>query len=455
MYITINVPEGKEPEAGRDDPQNIDVDYANVVSRQRKFTLEFDRTLAMCVERFNNLRSRSSYTEPVLNCGNSAYNIALTESRLDNLKKEYVSCTHCSNALHYPVRRVDGSSTNSMETDATGSEGHSEASVKRAVVSTGQRSSDQMQDIFLYPTHNIIQRLRERRQVSKLVRSDAHYLEVESESNLNDYVVYMVGGRIEEQPLLRSLWENVSEVISFLHNNLYPLLRIFRISILITFVQWLLFIIRVVNCRNDESLLEEQDCIRFGAFSGALLKRDLAVYRFLSSTFFHNSGGHIIISTIMHFRFSSVFERIHGATITLVVYFVSSAYGMLGTCWLNPNVLQANGFAGDWGVAGALLSRYFVFPYLLDREHQHLVNVFVSLLCLLFAKTIAAVTKILLWTHLLSALAGFCLGSMINNRLQIGRCCGLSSLLVDFLCSFTLLLVPVGSIFALSLIETG
>lgn len=178
------------------------------------------------------------------------------------------------------------------------------------------------------------------------------------------------------------------------------------------------------------------------------------MFRIFTSTFFHSSVAHLIISTIMHFRFSSVLERIHGATTTLVIYFLTSAYGMVGVCWYVPMALQANGFAGDWGVAGALLSRYFIFPYLIDREHQHIINSFVSLICLLFVKTIQAESSILVSTHLLSALAGFCFGTMINNRLGKGRCCGIANLMVDFICSFTLLSVPVASIFALFLIKT-
>ncbi|GFE53778.1 hypothetical protein-like peptidase [Babesia ovis] len=457
MYITINLPEGNQQDTDSIPSKEDNVVYENVVSRQKRYTVEFDRTLAMCVEQFN-LIARGSNWDPVISCVNSTYNIALDIPRLDILRKDYVSCSYCCNISHYPVRNPDPPqfvmSDSDIGTERSDGHEYSHRGVKRNIVHADQPSSDSMQDIFLYPTHNILKRFRDRLNVTKLVRSDATYLDSDQGNTLSDYVVYMVGGFIEEKPLLRSIWENISDVARFLRNNLYPLLRIFRISILITFVQWLLFIIRVIYSQSHPDITEEKSSILFGAFSGALLKHDLAIYRMLSSTFFHNSGGHLIISTIMHFRFSSVLERIHGAAITLLVYFLSSAYGMLGTCWVHPDVLQANGFAGDWGVAGALLSRYFVFPYLIDREHQHLINVFVSLLCLLFVKTIAAETKILLWTHLLSAVAGFCMGTMINNRLQVGTWCGLSGLFIDFFCTFTLLFVPVGSVFALSLLET-
>ncbi|EDO06940.1 Rhomboid family protein [Babesia bovis T2Bo] len=461
MYITINLPDGDKPEEDASCDTHKDEDdlgLENVVSRQRKYTVEFDKSLAMCVEQFNNLLNQRSCPVKVLRCANSAYNLGLSISRLDVLRRDYVSCSYCTSADHYPVNYFDNifdEQTDSEQgADTSRTSESSTRGVNRYVAHADSPTTTSMQDIFLYPTQNIIKRFMDRRTVTKLVRSDAHYIEVEQSNTLSDYVVYMVGSRIEEQPLLRSIWENTQEVVAFLRNNLFPWFRIFRVSILITFAQWTLFIVRLVYSHTHPDSTEEHDGILFGAFSGELLKKDFAIYRLISSTFFHNSGGHLIISTIMHFRFSSVLERIHGPCITLFVYFLCSIYGMLGTCWVNPEDLQANGFAGDWGVAGALLSRYFMFPYLIDREHQHLINVFVSLLCLLFAKTIAAVTKILLSTHLLSALAGFCLGTMINNRL-IGRTwCGIPSLVVDFLCSFTLLVVPVGSIFALSLLET-
>ncbi|GIX66051.1 rhomboid-like peptidase [Babesia caballi] len=436
-----------------------DVDYDNVVSRHRKFTVEFDRTLAICVDKFNTLVNRTSRRDPVLQALNSAFNIVLSVDRLEALRRDYVSCSHCSNVSHYPVQRPrldspregpldPADASNTSDEPSTGRE-------RRKSSGTRLRLRNTVQDIFVYPTHNIIRRFWDRRRVTNLVRSNACNMDYIMGNNVSDYIVYTVDGRIDEKPMMQTLLDLTREITTFLSNNLYPLLGIFKISLLVTFAQWLLFIIRLVYCHKHPEITEERASEVFGAFSGTLLKRDFAVYRIFSSTFFHNSGGHLIISTIMHFRFSSVLERIHGATTTLVVYFLSSAYGVLGACWVYPKVLQANGFAGDWGVAGALLSRYFVFPYLIDREHQHVINVFVSLLCLLFAKTIVAAARIRVSTHLLSALAGFCLGSTINHRLRKGRCCGLSSLTVDFLCLFTLLAVPIASVFALFLIETA
>ncbi|CDR95748.1 rhomboid-like peptidase, putative [Babesia bigemina] len=463
MLVTINVPDGEDPARGTEGvpanaSRNEKIEYENVVSRHRRYTVEFERTLAICVEQFNNVLNRFNRKNCVLRCSNSAYNLSLTVDRLESLRREYVACSSCNMVLHCRVTREEAASES-----AEGAEGQGDArdvaekarrKELRSFLHPDTHPDGSVHDIFVYPTNNIIRRFRERRTLTTLVRSDANISEMDSTNSLSDYIVYMVRGRIEEQPFFGSVLETLYEVASFLRYNLYPLLRIFKISILITVVQWLLFIIRLVYCRRYPEGIYDEGAELFGAFSGSLLKKDLAVHRLLSSTFLHNSGGHLIISTIMHFRFSSVFESIHGATTTLSVYFLSSAYGMLSTCWSNLDILQANGFAGDWGMAGALLSRYCVFPYLLDREHQHIINVFVSLICLLFAKTIGASSRILVVTHLLSALAGFCLGTMINGRLRIGRCCGLSSLLVDFFCSFTLLLLPIGSTFALFLIPT-
>eukprot|EP00375_Theileria_parva_P003229 XP_765910.1 hypothetical protein [Theileria parva strain Muguga] len=138
---------------------------------------------------------------------------------------------------------------------------------------------------------------------------------------------------------------------------------------------------------------------------------------------------------MMHLRFSSVFEKLNGILATIFVYLSSSAYGMIGVCWITPDTLQASGFAGDWGVAGALLSRFFLFPFLVHREYQNITNVVVSYICLFFLKTIGKGSSIVVLAHLLSAISGLCMG--------------LKRLLTDFVCSCALLVVPIFSIFML------
>ncbi|GBE59647.1 rhomboid-like peptidase [Babesia ovata] len=385
MLVTINVPDRDDPASGRaggpvDVSRNEKIDYENVVSRHRRYTVEFERTLAICVEQFNNVLNRFNRKNCVMRCANSAYNLSLTVDRLESLRKDYATCSSCNSVLHCRVTRAEAPSDSAENAEAPDDSRDAAEQARRrelrSFLHPDTHPDGSVHDIFVYPTNNIIRRFRERCTLTTLVRSDAQYMEMDTANSFSDYIVYMVKGRVEDKPFFGSLRETVYEVASFLRYNLYPILRIFRISILITFVQWLLFIIRLVYCHRYPEGIDDEGAELFGAFSGSLLKKDLAVHRLLSSTFLHNSGGHLIISTIMHFRFSSVFESIHGATTTLAVYFLASAYGMLSTCWFNLDVLQANGFAGDWGVAGALLSRYCVFPYLLDREHQHIINVF-------------------------------------------------------------------------------
>ncbi|KAK1442023.1 hypothetical protein BgAZ_400530 [Babesia gibsoni] len=456
MTVKIDIPPGSntEKESGR--LNNLGQQFENVVSRHRKFTVEFEGTLAVCVDQYKNIVSKTNRREPIVRHLNSVYNNVTTVNRLEELKEQYSSCPYCSEVSHCPVFSTFSShrAAPPPRDEASNAKDEDETNIRRKeltnLVSPRNRINSSLPNIFLYSTKNMIQRFKNKLD-PELIHEN--YYEVGEESSASNYIICMVKGGQEELSMRNAIMDIWKDATTYFNNNVLPFLRILSVSILITLAQWVVFIVRFIYWYKYGFEDAAEEGRLFGAFSGNLLKDRVTIYRIFTSTFFHNSEAHLIVGTIMHIRFSSVLERIHGAKVTLVIYFLTSAYGMVGMSWYFPEEMQANGVAGDWGVAGALLSRYFIFPYLIDREHQHVTNTFVSMICLLFAKTIKAGSTILVSTHVLSAVAGFCLGIMINNRLRKRTWRRITNLFVDLLCCLTLICVPVGALCALFLIN--
>ncbi|SJK85887.1 hypothetical protein BMR1_02g01230 [Babesia microti strain RI] len=232
-------------------------------------------------------------------------------------------------------------------------------------------------------------------------------------------------------------------------NILFPSLTIFSVSMAIIIIQWTFYYIRMFSKKN-----KYLDAL-FMHFSGRNLKNNVAIYGLLTSTVLHSSLGHLLISTIMHFRFSFVMENTHGSIITLTMYFICSIYGMLTTCCYNKDVKQANGFAGDWGVAGILLSGYLFNFYLMQGGKHHLTNFATSFVCLFFVKASDHGDQISLYTHIMSSVCGLCFGYLFNKyggKLRRGRFG--STVICDIICLSLLLALPAASIIALFVFDT-
>ncbi|KAK2197358.1 bifunctional Rhomboid-like superfamily/Peptidase S54 [Babesia duncani] len=428
--------------------------FKSVVSRHRKFTRAFEHNLNMCSDKLNAICQGSRRNTNLVKCVNSVFNNSLTLEDLQIMAGNYEECEICTGVHHCKAVDARDSQGQNRSREALAERRTRMTHIRRFVNMVNMRPS--LPDIFNNSTLNFIQKIHylDGEQAKK------QQIDVETENektHISECVIYLVNEDVNypKMSFLVSFKNALVDIAKEISNNFFPLLRLFSVTILITFIQWIIYLVRVLYYRTTYNPSIEYESLKFGIFSGRLLRDELAVHRIFSSTFFHNSLGHLIISTIMHFRFCSVFERIHGASTTLVVYFLSSAYGMVAVCWNIPKVFQANGFCGDWGIAGALLSRFFIFPYLFDREHNHLLHMIASFLCLLFVKNIESGSTIVIATHLIAAFGGYCLGIMIYSRLRDGRCCGLNNILVDFFCSFTLMAVPVVSIFMLFIVDTN
>ncbi|XP_954353.1 rhomboid family integral membrane protein, putative [Theileria annulata] len=411
--------------------------FEKLVSRQNRFTKEFENNIEICCTQLNKLKDISN--SDTINLLSSLYNSKLTVERLKLLQNDYEPCSVCKTVEHAPLIYKED--------------------LKEKI---RKRSTDQSDDYFQFMTR------------TKSFKNTRFFFDFKGEDQSNDpdkikkeasnsfhehkfsdYFVFLINERPSTDTIffkkftfnsLKSLGSRALELIM----SFFPIFNITNFSNLIIVIQWFLYILRVLVLRNifkDKDI--ESESKQFGAFSGQLLRDNLEIHRILTSTFFHNSFAHLVISTMMHLRFSSVFEMLNGILATIFVYLSSSAYGMIGVCWLTPDTLQASGFAGDWGVAGALLSRFFMFPFLVHREYQNITNIVVSYICLFFLKTIGKGSSILVLAHLLSAISGLCMGTMINMRSKTNKISGIKRLLTDFVCSCTLLVVPIFSIFML------
>ncbi|BAM38877.1 uncharacterized protein TOT_010000344 [Theileria orientalis strain Shintoku] len=417
--------------------------FEKLVSRHSKFTREFDKNMEICVTHLKKLSENNS--SKTINLVNSLYNVDLKAADLENLKETYELCPVCKTTRHAPLN-FD----------------HPTPPMRK---STSQRMVDYMEFVrplknsnsrrfFFDFRHSIVDSPRPQEIKKEASRRFTH-------QGISDYFVFLVN-QIETRRsglfrkfsinTVKGIWTRFFDFFM----NVFPLFHITNFTNLIIVLQWFLLLFRVLIYRRFTTVIDiEVESIKFGAFSGNLLKDKMDVHRVITSTFFHNSFAHLIVSTMMHLRFSAVFEKLNGIIVTVLVYLTSSAYGMIGVCWLTPSTMQASGFAGDWGVAGALLSRFFLFPYLIHREFHNVTNVIVSYICLFFLKTIGKGSSIVVSAHLLSCIAGLCMGTMINIRSKTNKITGHKRLMIDFVCSATLLVVPIFSVFMLFLGKMG
>lgn len=259
MDVKIDLPEDDEGTEDSEYLSSLGIDYENIVSRHRKFTVEFERRLAICVDQYKNLLTKTNRKDHLVRCFNSAFNNCATVEALNLLKKSYVECEKCSGTVHCKVqggKKQARSSKNTAKLDKETQEFEKRRKEElQNFINPNNTTRSTQLNIFVYPTQNILQRLKERQQQQQILKSKSNYIEVNTGSSLSDHIICLVRGK-DNHSFVNAIVDTTYDAVFYLNSNVLPFIKIFSISILITVVQWILFIARAIYSRKNPDVSE-------------------------------------------------------------------------------------------------------------------------------------------------------------------------------------------------------
>ncbi|ANQ10528.1 Uncharacterized protein PCOAH_00050230 [Plasmodium coatneyi] len=247
--------------------------------------------------------------------------------------------------------------------------------------------------------------------------------------------------------------ENLEEERIYIDNNkentikkiiyrIFPQFSIFSLTLYVTFIQWVIFIV-LVSIKSDLTLTPSNDSLKnFGSNYPHNIFKKAEFYRLFTALFLHSNFNHICANTYVQLTVGFLLEYLYGTYVVFLVYVFTGIYGIILSSPLTYCYSTTESSSSSSGIIGIFFSEILMMTNFNVDKISISVHLFCFFLLLLFLKFSLNTVSINIYSHFFGFLGGFLIGIILKrNQLKYFL---KNNLLIQILC-LVFLIVSLGA----------